>query len=234
MSQRRHARVFGSRISPFVEKVIRALALKGYSYELIEPRNPLDFRRWNPQTGKMPVVEMEERRFFDSTFILRELDLRAPEPPLMSDDAHDAARQRLLEDWSDESLYWYGMALRWAPSAMAATTAQIVADIPFMFRPIAQLMVPRQIRPSTLAQGLGRLPEETVLTELAGLLDDLVTLLDERPFFFGDRPSRADLALFGQFHMLRTGPTPRAAALLDERPALLALEERIETATKPV
>ena len=64
------ATVFGSRLSPFVEKVVRGLQLKGISYRLVPPKSPTDFRRWNPQTGKMPVLELIGERVFDSTLIL--------------------------------------------------------------------------------------------------------------------------------------------------------------------
>ena len=46
--------VYGSRLSPFVEKVVRGLLLKGVGFELVEPRSPTDLRRWNPQTGEGP------------------------------------------------------------------------------------------------------------------------------------------------------------------------------------
>src|SRR5438105_4871687 len=102
-------RLFGSRLSPFVEKVARALALKRIAYELVEPRSPLEFARWNPQTRKIPVLEVERQpgsdsslirlssptrrltvlevdreRLYDSTFILRNLDLMVASPPLLS------------------------------------------------------------------------------------------------------------------------------------------------------
>ncbi len=78
--------VYGSPPSPFVEKVRRGLALKKVDYELVPPKSPFDLRRWNPQTGKMPVVEIDGERTYDSTFILRRLDALFPEPPLVSTD----------------------------------------------------------------------------------------------------------------------------------------------------
>src|SRR5207249_7441465 len=88
------------------------------------------FKRWNPQALKMPVVEIDGRRVFDSTQILRRLDQLVPEPPLFDRNADVAARQRFLEDWSDESLYWYAMALRWSDANAEATTTQVVGSIP--------------------------------------------------------------------------------------------------------
>ena len=83
--------IYGSRLSPFVEKVIRGVQRKGRTWELIEPKSPSDLKKWNPQTGKMPVLDFNGERLFDSTFILRRLDELVPEPPLVSDDAVTAA-----------------------------------------------------------------------------------------------------------------------------------------------
>jgi glutathione S-transferase len=222
--------VFGSRLSPFVEKVVRALAVKRIGHRLIEPRGPGDFARWNPQTRKMPVLELAGERSYDSTLIVRRLESLRPDPPLLSGDPVRAAAQRQLEDWSDESLYWLGMALRWSPRNARATAAQILGTLPTPIRAIASLVLPRQIRRTTIAQGLGRLPVELIVAELGRHLDDLVTILGERPFFHGEQVSVADLAIFGQFHMLRSGPTPEAAALIDARRALCDHERRVAAA----
>jgi glutathione S-transferase len=224
--------VFGSRLSPFVEKVVRALSVKGIAFRLEEPRSPRDFARWNPQTRKMPAVTLDGQHLYDSTFIIRRLDELVPAPPLVSPDGLTAANQRLLEDWADESLYWYGMALRWSPKNKAASARQILAGLPPAIRAIALLVLPRQIRATTIAQGLGRLPHDVLVRELAGHLDSLVTILGSRPFFHADQPSVADLAIFGQLRMLGSGPTPEAAALVQDRSALVAHVRRVEDVAK--
>ena len=226
----RQAIVFGSRLSPFVEKVVRGLVIKGITWSLVEPRGPGDFARWNPVTRKMPVMDLDGERTWDSTRILRRLDALAPAPALLADDPGVAAAQRQLEDWSDESLYWYGMALRWSERNRARTTAQILGGLPAPLRLLATLVLPRQIRSTTVAQGLGRLPYDVLVSELEQRLDDLVSILGARPFFHAERPSVADLALYGQFHMLRSGPTAEAAALIEARPVLRTFMRRLEEA----
>jgi glutathione S-transferase len=83
----------------------------------------------------------------------------------------------------------------------------------------------------TWAQGLARLPLQVLTDELGHRLDELLEFLGSRPFFFSDRVSAADLALFGQFSMQRSGPTPQAETLINARPALLAYIERVDAAT---
>lgn len=227
------ATVFGSRLSPFVEKVVRALKLKGFRISLVEPKSPADFKRWNPQTGKMPVLEIDGERVYDSTFILRRLDELCPQPPLFEEDPVIAARQRFLEDWSDESLYWYIMGLRWCDQNAKATATQIVAALPVppLVRPLLRLVIPRQIKRQAIAQGMARLPLETLLEELGRRLDELLVLLENKPFFFADRPSAADLAIFGQLNTLQSGPTPQGERLVAERGNLLAWARRVDAVT---
>jgi len=227
------AKLFGSRLSPFVEKVARALQLKGIAFTLVPPKSPADFKRWNPQARKMPVVEIDGRRVFDSTQILRRLDQLVPEPPLFDRNADVAARQRFLEDWSDESLYWYAMALRWSDANAEATTTQVLGSIPApaALRPVLRVVLRRQLRNQALAQGLARLPLETVVDELGRRFDELLVWLGDRPYFFADRPSVADLALFGQLNGLQSGPTPQAERLVAERPRLADYFLRVDAAT---
>jgi glutathione S-transferase len=229
------ATVFGSRLSPFVEKVVRALQLKGITYRLIPPATPGDFKRWNPQARKMPVAEIEGKRVFDSTLILRWLDELVPEPAFFDPDPSVAARQRFLEDWSDESLYWYGMGLRWSDANAAATTEQVVGSLPApaVLRPLLRVMLRRQIRSQAIAQGLARLPLDVLTAELGRRFDELLVWLGERPYFFSERPSAADLAIFGQLNMLQSGPTPQAAHLVAARPGLADYFRRVDQATAP-
>ena len=223
--------LYGTRLSPFVEKVALALALKKVAFRLVPPSSPMDLKKWNPQTGKIPVIDLGGERLWDSTLILARLEERFPDPPLYSKDPAVAAAQRLLEDWSDESLYWYVMALRWTRKNAPASVSQIVAGLSAFIRPVARLVLPRQIGRMPWAQGLGRLPDGVLVRELGHRLDDLVTLLGRSRFFHDNAPSAADLALYGQFATMRSGPTPEAEGLLDERPALADFMKRVEEAT---
>ena len=223
--------VFGSPISPFVDKVCRALALKKLDYQLVEPKAFSDFKKWNPQTRKMPVLEVEGERVYDSTFICERLDEICPNPPLLSTDPLVRAQQRLLEDWADESLYWHLMGMRWSHSHAAATASQITGMLPGFVAVIAKPMISRQLRAMTRAQGMGRLPEDVLLRETSARFDDLVGMLDGRPFFFSEELSRADLAVCGQLHMGMSGPTPEVGDLVNARPAIRDYLSRVRERT---
>ena len=224
-------KVYGSGLSPFVEKVVRGLRLKRVGFDLVEPRNPTDLRKWNPQTGKMPVVEFDGEKVWDSTFILRRLDELVPDPPLLSDDPVAAANQRQLEDWADESLYWYVMAFLWTPKNSAATARRNLAFLPAFVRPLVAPLMRRQISGMIRAQGMGRLPEEMLGREFGTRLDDLLRMLGDRPFFFDQRPSVADLAVFGQLTSARSEVAPETRRAIEARPRLVEYLKRVEQAT---
>ena len=225
--------VYGSRLSPFVEKVVRGLQRKRLSFELVEPTGPTDLRTWNPQTRKMPVVELRGEKLIDSTFILRRLDELVPEPPLLSADPNAAAAQRQLEDWADEALYWYTMGVRWSPDHADATADQILRNAPgpAFLKPLMRVFVKRQFGGLAKAQGLGRLPNAVLVEEYGRRLDDLLRMLGDRPFFFADEPSVADLAVYGQLAMATSEVTPELGDLVRRRPQLAEYLKRVEQAT---
>jgi glutathione S-transferase len=123
------------------------------------------------------------------------------------------------------------MALRWTRKNAPDTVSQIAAGVPALFRPMVRVVLPRQLGRMPRAQGLGRLPDAVLVRELGHRLDDLVTLLGRSRFFYDSAPSAADLAIYGQFSMMRSGPTPEAERLLDERPALADFMKRVREAT---
>lgn len=222
--------IYGSRLSPYVEKVCRAADYKRIPYTLGD-LGLRDLPKTNPVTKKIPVMLLGDEMVYDSTFILRRLDALVPDPPLFDADPEVAAAQRLLEDWSDESLYWQIMALRWAPANAARTVEQLSPFVPAPARPFAGPLLRRLIGGSTRAQGFGRLPYDVLVPEVGRNLDDLVLLLGGRAFFYSDRPSAADFALFGEFATGCSGATPDFEGLVSERPALADWRKRVEDAT---
>jgi glutathione S-transferase len=223
--------VFGTRFSPFVEKVVRGLLLKGVAFDLVEPKSPTDMKKWNPQTRKMPVVEFDGEKVIDSTFILRRLDELVPQPPLFADDPLVAANQRQLEDWADESLYWYVMAFFWTPKNANAVARRNLGMVPAFLRPLVVPLMRRQLSKMVEAQGLGRLPEETLVKEFGARLDDLLRMLGDRPYFYDERPSVADLAVFGQLAVAQGEVAPETRAEIAKRPTLTEYMKRVEQVT---
>jgi len=84
-----------------------------------------------------------------------------------------------------------------------------------------------------LSQGMGRLPYDMLISELTRRFDDLERLLGDSPFFYSDRPSIADFAIYGVFSAgIEEAVTPEFAELVEQRPALSAWRARVRDAVK--
>ena len=116
-------------ISPFCTKVRAILDHKGLPFEICN-YNGLLARKAAALTpvGKLPVLDYDGERIGDSSTIASVLDERHPDPPLMPDDPAARVQARVWEDWGDESLYWYLMALRWSDENEGRTVAQMSAS----------------------------------------------------------------------------------------------------------
>jgi len=218
--------LYGPRAMPYTEKVERALRFKGLPFERVEPAGPDDYVRLSPETGLLPVLEIDGRRIPDSSAILDHLDARFPAPPLLASDPRVAREQRRLEDWIDETFAFY--ILRWVRSRFGPGAPAPLPD-GFPLGPMSRLGL---IDPG------GKLRSEVFDTsgggpgpEFARRLDDLDQLLGSRPFFFADELSRADLSVYASLSVVYRAVFAGARALLELHPRLLAHVERVLAAT---
>jgi glutathione S-transferase len=231
--------LYGLRAAPFTEKVVRALRLKRLPFELHEPETAEDYRRWNPETGLLPLLDLGGERVHDSTAILLRLDERFPDPPLLASDPRTAAAQRRLEEWADVSFFWYW--LRWQgtqPQSSAIPVQRALADArPGVDPPAAGLThalrsLGARLRRRFAQQSPARPSDAArIRDELDQRLQDLVRLLARRPFFYSERVSMADLAVFAMLRSLAGDSIPGGANLLARRAELLAFMRRVEDAS---
>ena len=213
--------------APFTVKVERALRFKGLAYELVEPQGPEDYRRWNPETGLLPAMRVDGELVHDSTRIVEYLDERFPEPPLLSSDPKTADAQRRLEDWCDETFFFYW--LRWTRLRDAAAEQPPRAF--GLLTWLRELALSRGPDPRPRGRW-GLSPEVTDLVEQLGRrCDDLSNMLGQRSFFHSDTPSLADIAVYAMLTSMRSGNLPRGPQLLAERPELIEFMKRVENVT---
>ena len=218
--------LYGQAETPFTEKVRRALVMKGLAFELMQPSGPEDFKRWSPDTGLLPVLTIDDERISDSTAILFRLDERFPNPPLLAAEPKIATQQRQLEDWADESFLFY--FLRWQRVRQQREAADAAAGKRGGLARIAML---RRLLAWLRAGGTWERPETAIVRGMADRLDDLVNLLGTRPFFYAERPSMADLAVYSMLRSVEHGSMPDSTQLLLSRPGLVAYMRRVEAET---
>ena len=221
-----HVTVYGAAITPYTIKVMRALHWKRLPFRLEEPQSAEDYRRWSPENGLLPVIDLGGTRVQDSSAILDVLDERFPEPPLLSPDPKVAREQRQLEQWVGETFFYH--LLRWVRARMgdAAGPRERAGGGPMMRLGL--------IGPN------GKLRPEVFDTSRGGpgpdfdnALVELTKLLGARTWFFADRMSRADLAVYAALQGLVHDLYPGGSALLRGHPALWRHHERVELATPP-
>ncbi len=220
--------------SPFCDKVRRVLHYKRRPYETREvpPTETLvRLRRLNP-IGKVPVLEHDGNVISDSSEIVRYLDRVFPDPPIFPADPRDRALAHLIEDWADESLYFFELWLRFGVRENAEEWSRRASHSePPLIRRATERALPTVMRNVLRAQGLGRRSAEDVLAELERHLDAIETWLGDDEWLVGARLSVADVAAYSQ--LACAGETDEGASVLSKNPRVLAWMERVNGATAP-
>jgi glutathione S-transferase len=211
--------VYGPRRNPFVDKVLRALALKKLDHRLLEPAGPEDYRRWNPETGLLPVADLAGGRVADSHRILDVLDERWPEPPLLASDPKVAAAQRRLEAWASQTFvfYWERYQRQRVQELEGAAEERAQGAL-------ARFGILRRAAPVSAG--------ERYASEFSQRIGDLANFLGTRPFFHADRIGRADLAVYSFLGHETIGSLRESAEALEAHPALLEWLDRVAQETR--
>ena len=227
-------RLYQYEISPFCDKVRRALWYKGQDFEVdnVTVAETLRGRlkKLGP-AGKVPVLEIDGERTADSTDIVEMLEHRFPEPALYPDDPMQRALVHVLEDWADESLYFYEVRLRfaephnakrWIPEALKYDSPPVTW--------LAARLLPGVMSRTADAQGVGRKPKATLEQDLRRHFHAIEQLL-VGDWLVGKQLTLADIAVFVQIDCLRG--TEEGERLLRECPRTLDWLARVDAATSP-
>lgn len=221
-------------VSPFCDKIRRVLHYKRRPYETREvpPTETLvRLRRLSP-VGKVPVLEHNGNVVSDSSEIARYLERVFPDPPIFPDGARERALAHFIEDWADESLYFFELWLRFGVRENADEWSRRASQSePPLIRRATEAAMPTLMRNVLRAQGLGRRSAEDVLSELDRHLDAIDTWLGDDEWLVGARLSIADIATYSQ--LACAGETDEGASILAKHPRVLAWMERVNGATAP-
>jgi glutathione S-transferase len=182
------------------------------------------------RVGKLPCLEHDGHRIADSTDIAYYLEEKFPEPRLIPADPHERARCHVLEDWADESLYFYEMTLRFTlPHNARRFVPQLVAYDPPWFQRLAGFVGPRFMKRVTRTQGVGRKPQEALLRDVERHTEALAGWLGNEQWLIGDRLTLADIAVLSQLQCIRG--SDEGSKIIGGHPSVGAWMERVERAT---
>ena len=190
--------------SPLCEKVRRILNYKQLPFEIHEvPRAKVaEYSRVSP-TGKFPAIDDEGTPIWDSTDIAHHLEVKADGRPLVPADPRDAALVHVIEDWADESLYFYEITMRVAWEHNASRVAEeFAATMPGMTAETVLPLVTKAAQELTAKQGLGRKPQEQVVRDVERHIAALEGLLGAGDWLVGNSVSLADIAVLVELNAL--------------------------------
>lgn len=188
-------------ISPFCQKVAKALRYKGLAYSAINYNGALGAKvQGLSKVGKVPVLDIDGKRIQDSTKIVRYLDEAYPDlPRLYPLDPLERAQVELWEDWSDELLYFYEVYLRVKdPVALDAAVSASCTGRPAYEQVVMKPLLKAALWMQVLMQGTGRMAEADVHAEFLRHLDRIELVLGQTGWLVGNAQTIADIAVGAQ------------------------------------
>jgi glutathione S-transferase len=213
-------------------KVRRILHYKGLAYETEEismQQAVTRVRKVNP-VGKLPALVHDGRTVADSTDIALYLEEHFPDPPLLPSDPRERGLCHALEDWADESLYFYEMYLRftlghnserWIP-VLCGQDSELVAKA-------ARFVIPRHMKAILVKQGLGRKTRTQVVADVERHTTAVQSMLSGRDWLVSHHVTVADIAVYAQFACI--GGSREGARAIAACPDLQRWMARVEEAT---
>lgn len=178
--------------SPFCLKVETYLRMAKLPYENKFVNNP----QKSPKR-KLPHIKMDGKFYTDSELIIDELKRRFIDEMDKGLTEEQKALAVLIDSAFCERLYWVLVYLRWQDTdGWEHIKETMFAKLPA----VARLFVPNMIRKYMLKQldhqGMGRHNRDEVLSFGVKTLDALATLLGEKKYFLGDKPTSIDATAF--------------------------------------
>ena len=218
-------------LSPYNEKVQRALNFKGIPFEekywgLTEQKQ---VKAINP-SGKLPALEHDDTLVVDSTDIVHYLEKAFPERPLLPADPKLRGMVHVLEDWADESLYFYEMHCRFGtPGNRERNLPRLLERESGFFAWLLLKLAPKGLAKITSAQGVGRKSMEQLETDCRRHVTAVSEMLGQDDWLVNNQTTLADLAVYSMFQTFRDADF--LAAILNEHPNVCAWMQRIEDTT---
>jgi glutathione S-transferase len=179
-------------LSPFCLKVATYMRLADIPYESIVTLDAAP----GPK-GKLPFIEEDGARIGDSYFIIEYLartrgtSLDAALTPV--ERSIGLAVSRML----DEHLYWAIVSSRWFHPAHSKRMLDLfLGGLPAEQRAAIEPVVLDALRNAMHAHGIGRHTDHEIAARATQDLVAVATLLGEKPFMFGERPTSIDACVY--------------------------------------
>jgi glutathione S-transferase len=186
--------------SPFCLKIIYALYYKGLDHTLIDSILP---PQWADRK-KLPVAIINGKKIQDSTTILKFLDFAYPDTPLLYPvDQVEKSEVFLLEDWSDESLYWLVVYFRWAMDCnFSKFKKSAFGNLPLPLKLFVPTIARKRSQKKLSAQGISYITDEERQEKLLESVYLMENRLLKNTYLVNNEITAADLSVFSIFKVL--------------------------------
>jgi glutathione S-transferase len=179
-------------LSPFCCKLETWLRIAGIPYEVVDTPDP----RKGPK-GKLPFIVDSGVRIADTSIIVDHLvKTRGVDPDMRLDDSQRAIAllvQRTLEEHYAFVLVYTHLV---RDEGLRHTRVRF-DQVPAIVRPLVARTVQGKIKKMLWLQGLVRHSDEDIVESALRDWRAVLTMMGDRPFFFGDEPTGVDAIVFG-------------------------------------
>jgi glutathione S-transferase len=217
--------------SPFCDKVRRILHWKELAYQVneIALADRREIKKLNG-TGKLPCLEHQGQFISDSTNIAHYLDKTFPDRPVLPDSPKELAQVHLMEDWADESLYFYLLRLCYTlPHNAKRHLPRLLHVDTGSYRKIAPGIVPAGISRILYTQGSGRKSIEQAMAEIERHISAIAELVTDQDWLVGDELTLADISVFSQLNGLIE--TEEGEQIIGDYPSVSRWMKRVNQVT---
>lgn len=208
--------------SPFCMKLECYLRMTKTPYTIEEINNPK-----KAPNGKVPFFSFQGEQLTDSGHTIFWLEKHLENP--LDNQLNDAqkAQSLLVQRTLEEHLYWAIVYSRWIDrKGFKLFTTPYLKLFPFPINHAIVFMIKREVTKELWYQGLGRHSEKTMYQMCVDDLAAVVKQLDDKPYFFGDKPSSIDACIYAHFSSILYQPweTPLINYLREQQHAITYCE----------
>lgn len=226
--------LFQYEISPFCDKIRRVMNYKNLEYKTVN-FSLADTAKGELKklysAGKVPVIKIHGSTLGDSSTIAAYLEKKFPEPALIPEDPKEKALVHFLEDWADESLYFYEIYLRFN---IAKNREKVIPELSKFdnaaLQKIAPVAIPHAMKKMLNNQGIGRKALPLILSDIEKHVEAINDWLSGGNWLVGKNITLADIAVYSQLQCINQ--TPEGSQIIGKKPAVTAWLERVATSTE--
>ena len=218
-------------VSPFAAKVRRVCYYKNIPLETHNfGLTKLSAVKKISPSGKLPALQVRERIIVDSTDIVTYLEECGGKSVFPADPAKRALAH-IIEDWADESLYFYDLTMRTWSHNVGLLAEDLTLEESGMMKSIFRRLIPGAILKQAKGQGIARKSPAEVCRDVERHFDAIVALLKDGEFLVGEKLSIADISVVSMCTVLDRAEEARE--MMAARPTLQEWRERVDTLTLP-